>query len=162
LTTYMRLGRQVTSPRIYRREPIRTRLLRRVVVDTQGPRPVDNSPCWIWQGSGCHGYGNMGSGGRAGQNGHTVPTHRVAYELWFGPIPAGLDIDHLCRNHACCNPAHLEAVTRSVNLRRGRHGGGRPVGYRAGPETREKLRQAALRREAAKRAIVPWSAEVLP
>lgn len=45
--------------------------------------------------------------------------HRIAYEADVGPIPAGLDIDHLCRNRRCINPAHLEPVTRKENLRRG-------------------------------------------
>jgi hypothetical protein len=40
------------------------------------------------------------------------------YELHVGPIPEGLDLDHLCRVRACCNPDHLEPVTRSENLRR--------------------------------------------
>ncbi len=41
--------------------------------------------------------------------------HRVAYELWVGPIPDGLTIDHLCRVKVCCNPEHLEPVTQRVN-----------------------------------------------
>jgi hypothetical protein len=45
--------------------------------------------------------------------------HRVAYELLVGPVPDGLVLDHLCRNRACCNPAHLEPVTMRENLRRG-------------------------------------------
>lgn len=44
--------------------------------------------------------------------------HRVAYELYVSVIPEGLDIDHLCRTRWCCNPAHLEPVTRSENIRR--------------------------------------------
>jgi hypothetical protein len=44
--------------------------------------------------------------------------HRVAYELAKGPIPAGMQIDHLCRVLTCCNPAHLEAVTPRTNVRR--------------------------------------------
>ena len=44
--------------------------------------------------------------------------HRVAWEAANGPIPDGLTIDHLCRNKACVNTAHLEVVTRSENLRR--------------------------------------------
>lgn len=45
--------------------------------------------------------------------------HKVAYELRHGPVPAGLELDHLCRNRACINVDHLEAVTRKVNVHRG-------------------------------------------
>jgi hypothetical protein len=44
--------------------------------------------------------------------------HRVAYSELVGPIPEGLEIDHLCRNRACWRPDHLEAVTRAENVRR--------------------------------------------
>lgn len=45
--------------------------------------------------------------------------HRFAYELIVGPIKPGLQIDHLCRVRRCCNPEHLEPVTRKVNILRG-------------------------------------------
>lgn len=44
--------------------------------------------------------------------------HRVAYEVYIGPVPDGLEVDHLCRNRACYNPAHLEPVSRLENMRR--------------------------------------------
>lgn len=56
---------------------------------------------------------------RRGDESSTLRAHRVIYEWAFGPIPDGMDIDHLCRNRACCNPWHLEVVTRSENLLRG-------------------------------------------
>lgn len=44
--------------------------------------------------------------------------HRWSYEFHVGPIPEGLDLDHLCRNRGCVNPDHLEPVTREENIRR--------------------------------------------
>lgn len=44
--------------------------------------------------------------------------HRTSYELTHGPIPAGLELDHLCSNPRCVNPFHLEPVTGAENLRR--------------------------------------------
>lgn len=46
--------------------------------------------------------------------------HRLAYERAKGAIPAGLQIDHLCRVRECVNPDHLEAVSQRENIRRGR------------------------------------------
>lgn len=69
--------------------------------------------CWIWTG-GCDssGYGAIKVDGRK------VGTHRASYELHVGPIPEGLQIDHLCRVTRCLNPDHLEAVTPRVNTLR--------------------------------------------
>jgi HNH endonuclease len=70
--------------------------------------------CWIWiKSRHPSGYGQFRANNKA------VMAHRYAYQTFVGDIPAGLDLDHLCRNPACCNPFHLEPVTRKENLRRG-------------------------------------------
>jgi hypothetical protein len=69
------------------------------------------TPCWVWQLK-------LNRGGYALARRRAV--HRMSYEEWVGPIPCGLEIDHLCRVPACVNPEHLEAVTSKENLRRQR------------------------------------------
>lgn len=70
--------------------------------------------CWLWTAArSTAGYGRVQWKGRLQQ------AHRVAYEMAYGPIPDGLDLDHLCRNRACVRPTHLDPVTRQVNLLRG-------------------------------------------
>lgn len=46
--------------------------------------------------------------------------HRKIYEALVGDIPRGLQLDHVCRNRVCVNPAHLEPVTISENAKRAR------------------------------------------
>lgn len=69
--------------------------------------------CWTWTGAiQSKGYGSFHHDGRR------QSTHRLAYALLVGPIPPGLQIDHLCDNKRCCNPAHLEPVTGKTNCER--------------------------------------------
>lgn len=86
-------------------------------METTAPTPL--GPCWEWTGHrNADGYGRTNV--RNGDGTHRkVLVHRATYEALHGPIPPGLTIDHLCRNRACCNPAHLEAVTHRVNIMRG-------------------------------------------
>lgn len=70
--------------------------------------------CWLWLGGkNSAGYGQMKHFGKMRK------VHRIAYELWRGPITPGLHLDHLCRNPACANPDHLEPVTPRENTLRG-------------------------------------------
>lgn len=74
----------------------------------------DENECWEWQGAlERQGYGYLGPN----QTG-TRLVHRAMYILTFGMISKELEIDHLCRNKRCCNPDHLELVTKSENQRR--------------------------------------------
>lgn len=77
----------------------------------------DENGCWNFTGALNVGYGYVGGGGRGVSN---VYAHRAMYEYFIADIPAGLDVDHLCHNRACCNPWHLEPVTRRVNANRGK------------------------------------------
>lgn len=70
--------------------------------------------CIVWTAyRGAGGYGQFHFNGRA------CVTHRLAYEQLVGPVPDGLQLDHLCRTRACVNIEHLEPVTQLVNLHRG-------------------------------------------
>jgi hypothetical protein len=77
---------------------------------------VADSGCWEWI-AGRFG-GPNGRYGSFSVKKTPVLAHRMAYELFKGPIPPGLQIDHLCRNTICVNPDHLEAVTPRVNVHR--------------------------------------------
>lgn len=72
--------------------------------------------CWEWTGpvNDTTGYGTL----RLAEK-RSVTAHRWGYEFLTGPVPAGLVLDHLCRNRRCVNPAHLEPVTRGENTLRG-------------------------------------------
>ena len=73
--------------------------------------------CWNWTASKCKegyraGYGIFNVGGRASS------PYVLTYTALVGPVPAGLELDHLCRNRGCCNPEHLEPVTHAENMAR--------------------------------------------
>jgi hypothetical protein len=93
--------------RIYKKltpEQVEERFLDRII-------PEPNSGCWLWIGvTYPNGYGCFQR--------HTY-AHRWSYERYVGPIPDGLELDHLCRTRCCANPSHLEPVTRRVNTLRG-------------------------------------------
>ena len=76
---------------------------------------VRKSPgCWQWTDKpGDHGYGTLSIDNR------THLAHRLAYEWLVGEIPAGSQLDHLCRNRSCVNPTHLEVVAQRENILRG-------------------------------------------
>lgn len=75
-----------------------------------------DSGCWSWTGpQQSKGYGQIGLSSPR----RLVFVHRLAYEVFVGPIPYGMTIDHLCSNKLCINPGHLEVVTRGENTRRG-------------------------------------------
>lgn len=86
-------------------------------VNKDGPIPEarpDLGPCWLWLGAKTRGYGRFSVAHRK-----NIPAHRFSYESVHGPIPDGLEPDHLCRNRSCVNDGHLEPVTTKVNVLRG-------------------------------------------
>ena len=87
-------------------------------IDTAGPFPSrPHTPvegrCWTYKG-----WHNSAGYPYTHWNGRDVPVHRVVYEALTGADITGLDLDHLCRNPGCVNPAHHEPVTHAENQRR--------------------------------------------
>ncbi len=87
--------------------------------------PLPECGCWLWIGhtngkAGAREYGKF----RVDTVRHApaLLAHRVAYELFRGPIPSGMHLDHLCRVPLCVNPFHLDPVTNLINTRRGNSG----------------------------------------
>lgn len=81
-------------------------------------QPEPNTGCWLWTGNVRRdGYGRISIA-----HNRQELAHRLFYEQSVGPIPPGLQIDHLCRQRSCVNPRHLEVVTQQINLSRGYFG----------------------------------------
>ncbi len=96
----------------------RTTLLPKQSLDERFWAKVEKTDgCWLWTGATSNGRGRFNTGEWDGWK-RSAPAHRVAYQLVIGPIPEGLEIDHLCNNPICVRPDHLEPVTRSENARR--------------------------------------------
>jgi hypothetical protein len=95
-------------------------------VNRHGPVPErrpDLGPCWLWTATtnGAPGYGIFRGGEGRDKYGSRkwVLAHRYAQTLQNGPIPPGLEPDHLCFVHLCVNPSHLEPVSHRENTLRG-------------------------------------------
>jgi len=94
--------------RQYFKEPELFRFGRMYEIDARG--------CWVWTGGRMiNGYARFGVRVEGKRKFAMVLAHRWAYKTLVGPIQEGLVIDHLCRNRACVNPAHLEVVTYQEN-----------------------------------------------
>lgn len=77
------------------------------------------TPCMVWTGAlDRDGYGKVSIKDADGVW-RTKRVHRYVFELVVGPIPAGLELDHVCRHRACFNPEHLDPVPGPENTRRG-------------------------------------------
>ena len=101
-----------------RRTGIMERILAKVTITDTGFILDDKpSPCFEWNGSDS-GTGRGGGYGRMSLNGQTVAVHLVVYSHFYGYIPGKKQIDHLCNNRLCCNPAHLEMVSHLLNQKR--------------------------------------------
>lgn len=86
---------------------------------------ITENGCWQWTGAIFKKkYGNYAQI-RMGRRGFSKNTkaHRVSYELFVGTVPDGLELDHLCHNTLCINPAHLEPVTHAENMKRRKDSG---------------------------------------
>jgi hypothetical protein len=87
--------------------PETSRLARKILIEP-------NSGCWLWEGNLNHdGYG------RVTINYVSRRAHTVVYELLVGPVPEGKELHHLCKTPPCCNPLHLEPLTRLEHVKLG-------------------------------------------
>lgn len=84
------------------------------------------STCWMWAGSiSKRGYGRFWDGQSPSNAQVFTGAHRFSYEYFCGPIPVGMQIDHICRNPSCVRPDHLRLATPKENVE---HHSGKPMG----------------------------------
>lgn len=76
--------------------------------------------CWLWTGATFrHGDGAFAVGSKIDGSKRAAHAHKFLWESIHGPVPPGLELDHLCRTPRCVRPDHLEPVTHAENIRRG-------------------------------------------
>lgn len=86
---------------------------RRHIVARMSDKLTITDTCWLWSGAKRKGYGQI-----KGSDHRTRYAHIEMYKHFVGPIPLGLELDHICNTPACVRPSHLEPVTHSENIRR--------------------------------------------
>lgn len=84
---------------------LKARLFSRVTL----PRSADD--CWLWQGA----RGGVQKHAQLWHNGKVRYAHRLTYEMYVGPIPDGMVLDHVCGVSDCVNPEHLRPITQKQN-----------------------------------------------
>ena len=109
-----------TLKQAQQRFPFLTRVREQTYRGTFAFGPLNDMPCWIWVGYVDEkGYGRVQFGEQ-----RAARVHRVTFELLRGGLLEHHILDHLCRNRACCNPWHLQAVTQTENTQRGARASG--------------------------------------
>jgi hypothetical protein len=104
---------------VYERKTIPAEIRFWKYVNKDGPIPETRpslGQCWVWTGAT---YGNR-YGSFTARTGNTLPAHRWSYDYANETGCVGFQVDHLCRNHSCVRPEHLEKVTAEENMRRTR------------------------------------------
>ena len=81
-----------------------------------------STPCWIWKECiNSAGYGRISRRFKSTRKFKSTLAHVAMYEQIIGPVPTGMELDHLCRIPRCVNPHHLDPVSHAINMRRGKN-----------------------------------------